>query len=137
MEHNDRLAPESAIHSRVVVPEFQLDVARHADSDVLWTTTGRPSEPFDDEVAEMCKQSSSDDLWPNGITRFDTAVNIVNANLKGRHAKRSVSATNDVLVLTALAPWLALVAIKVATVALAAAGPLASAFGFAFAGAAS
>ena len=49
----------------------------------------------------------------------------------------SVSAKNDVLVLTALAPWLALIAIKVATVALAAAGPLASAFGFAFAGAAS
>ena len=44
-------------------------------------------------------------------------MNNVSANLKSRHANRSVSATNDVLVLTALAPWLALVAINVATVA--------------------
>ena len=76
-------------------------VARHAVPDVLWTTTGKPDVPFDDEVAEMCKQSPSDDFWPNGIIKFDTAANIVSASLKGRHANPSVSATNDALVLTA------------------------------------
>lgn len=114
------------------VSAFQLAVAKHADSDVLWTTAGTPDTVPDDEVAG-CKHSSSNDLWSCGMRRFDKVTNIVSANLKGINANRSVSATNDLLVLIASAPWLAPVAISVATVAFAVAEPLAAAFGFAFA----
>ena len=91
MEHNERLAPEPAIHSIVAVPAFQFAVAKHADSDVLWTTAGTPDTVCVDEDAENCKHSSLDDLWSCGRIRFDTAANIVSANLKGINGNRSVS----------------------------------------------